>query len=130
MVIFTVNNPLVYLQTARLGSVEQRWVSQLENFNYTIKCRPGWVNVNADVLSRLPSGEQDDPDQATLDVVPDATHNMTGPQTVAAVTLNSDTEECQWGWDPKKWKALQEREEVLSRVWRYVKIASKREQRR
>lgn len=27
--IFTENNPLVHLDTARLGAVEQRWVAQL-----------------------------------------------------------------------------------------------------
>ncbi|KAM4604665.1 protein FAM78B-like [Polymixia lowei] len=55
--IFTDNNPLVHLQTARFGAVEQRWVSQLANFNYTIKYRPGRQNRNADALSRLPQSE-------------------------------------------------------------------------
>uniref|UniRef100_A0A8C7YMG5 Gypsy retrotransposon integrase-like protein 1 n=1 Tax=Oryzias sinensis TaxID=183150 RepID=A0A8C7YMG5_9TELE len=30
--IFTDNNPLVHLETARLGAAEQRWVAQLANF--------------------------------------------------------------------------------------------------
>ena len=35
--VVTDNNPLVHLQTAKLGAVEQRWVAQLANFDYTIK---------------------------------------------------------------------------------------------
>ncbi|KAK7883852.1 hypothetical protein WMY93_026975 [Mugilogobius chulae] len=56
-VVFTDNNPLVHLDTARLGAVEQRWVAQLANFNYTLKYRPGTQNRNADALSRLPEEE-------------------------------------------------------------------------
>jgi len=52
--VFTDNNPLVHLDTARLGAVEQRWVAQLANFKYVIKYRPGPQNKNADALSRLP----------------------------------------------------------------------------
>ena len=50
--IFTDNNPLSHLQTAKLGAVEQRWASQLASFNFTIKYRPGKNNQNADALSR------------------------------------------------------------------------------
>lgn len=52
--VFTDNNPLVHLEMARLGAVEQRWAAQLANFRYTIKYRPGTENRNADALSRLP----------------------------------------------------------------------------
>lgn len=52
--VFTDNNPLVHLETAMLGAVEQRWVAQLANFQYTVKYRPGTKNRNADALSRLP----------------------------------------------------------------------------
>uniref|UniRef100_A0A1A8L5P6 Gypsy retrotransposon integrase-like protein 1 n=1 Tax=Nothobranchius pienaari TaxID=704102 RepID=A0A1A8L5P6_9TELE len=55
--VFTDNNPLVHLETARLGAVEQRWVAQLANFKYTIKYRPGVQNKNADALSRLQDHE-------------------------------------------------------------------------
>ena len=58
-VIFTDNNPLVHLETARLGAVEQRWAAQLANFKYTIKYRPGKQNGNADALSRLPEQEKE-----------------------------------------------------------------------
>lgn len=57
--VFTDNNPLVHLETARLGAVEQRWVAQLANFKYTIKYRPGTQNRNADALSRLPDPQRE-----------------------------------------------------------------------
>ena len=52
--VYTDNNPLRYLQSAKLGAVEQRWVSQLALFDYNIVYRPGVANRNADALSRLP----------------------------------------------------------------------------
>lgn len=52
--LYTDNNPVAHLQTARLGAVEQRWVAQLASFNYTVKYHSGKSNVNADALSRFP----------------------------------------------------------------------------
>uniref|UniRef100_A0A3B3H3G3 Gypsy retrotransposon integrase-like protein 1 n=1 Tax=Oryzias latipes TaxID=8090 RepID=A0A3B3H3G3_ORYLA len=54
-VVFTDNNPLSYLSTAKLGAMEQRWVAQLAAFDYEIKYRSGRVNRNADALSRHPN---------------------------------------------------------------------------
>ena len=57
--VYTDNNPLSYVQTtAKLAAVEQRWASQLAQFNFTIKYRPGPSNRNADALSRLPTREE------------------------------------------------------------------------
>ena len=53
--VYTDNNPLSYLQNAKLGAVEQRWASRLALFHYDIQYRPGTANRNADALSRLPS---------------------------------------------------------------------------
>lgn len=39
--VVTDNNPLVPLQTAKLGAVEQRWIQQLANYDYQIQHRPG-----------------------------------------------------------------------------------------
>ena len=56
--VYTDNNPLSYVQTtAKLAAVEQRWASQLAQFNFTIKYRPGPSNRNADALSRLPASD-------------------------------------------------------------------------
>ena len=50
--VYTDNNPLRHLQTAKLGALEQRWASQLASFDYTLEYRPGRSNGNADALSR------------------------------------------------------------------------------
>lgn len=52
--MYTDNNPLSYLQTFKLGAVEQRWASQLAFFDFELKYRPGAMNKKADALSRLP----------------------------------------------------------------------------
>lgn len=51
-VVFTDNNPLSYLQTAKLGASEYRWAAQLAAFDFDIKYRSGRSNRNADALSR------------------------------------------------------------------------------
>ena len=53
-VVFTDNNPLSYLQTAKLGATEMRWASQLAQFDFEVKFRSGKANRNADALSRKP----------------------------------------------------------------------------
>jgi len=50
--VFTDNNPLSYLDTAKLGAIEQRWVAQLASFTFDVKYRSGKANANADSLSR------------------------------------------------------------------------------
>ena len=53
--VYTDNNPLMYvLSTAKLNSMGHRWVSELADFNFEIKYRPGKVKKDADTLSRLP----------------------------------------------------------------------------
>lgn len=54
--VVTDHNPLRYLETANLGAVEQRWVAQLAEYNFEVRYKPGRLNMNADVLSRIPVG--------------------------------------------------------------------------
>lgn len=59
-IVFTDNNPLSHLTSAKLGATEQRWAAQLAVFDFEIRYRPGKSNSNADALSRQPptdSGE-------------------------------------------------------------------------
>lgn len=53
-IVWTDNNPLSHLNTAKLGATEQRWAAQLADFNFSIRYRSGRSNVNADALSRKP----------------------------------------------------------------------------
>ncbi|XP_070176175.1 uncharacterized protein [Littorina saxatilis] len=66
--VITDNNPLTYLKTAKLGALEQRWASQLAQFNFTLRYRPGKINP-ADALSRLPPDSL--PDQSSTPVPPE-----------------------------------------------------------
>ena len=58
--IFTDNNPLTYvLTTAKLDAAGHRWLAELANYTFDIKYRPGKVNINADILSRLPKEDKE-----------------------------------------------------------------------
>ena len=52
--VYTDNNPLTHLKTAKFGAVEQRWIADMAAFNYEVIYRPGKHNANADALSRNP----------------------------------------------------------------------------
>ena len=54
-IVFTDNNPLSYLRSAKLGATEMRWASQLAQFDFEIKYRSGRSNANADALSHQKS---------------------------------------------------------------------------
>lgn len=51
--VFTDNNPLSHLSSAKLGALEQRWAAQLALFDFDICYHLGKSNTNADALSRL-----------------------------------------------------------------------------
>ena len=70
-VVLTDNNPLKYIMTtAKLGAVEQKWVSELSRFNFEVRYRSGRRNGNADALSRRPHPEVSEnlEDSGELDV--------------------------------------------------------------
>ena len=51
--VITDNNPLTYFRSAKLDALEQRWASQLAQFDFDIQYRPGKINP-ADALYRMP----------------------------------------------------------------------------
>ena len=52
--IFTDNNPLLWVMSNKKANASiQRWISELQEFHFTIKFRPGVINADADCLSRL-----------------------------------------------------------------------------
>ena len=65
---FTDNNPLTYLLTmAKLDVTGQRWMENLANYNFKLHYKGGKLNVEADALSRIPWGQEED--LCTLDTV-------------------------------------------------------------
>lgn len=54
-VVYTDNNPMSYLQSAKLGATEHRWAAQLAAFDFDLKYRSGRSNRNADTLSDGPA---------------------------------------------------------------------------
>lgn len=42
------------MSTAKLNAIGHRWVGELSDFRFDVKYRPGKVNIDADILSRLP----------------------------------------------------------------------------
>uniref|UniRef100_A0A8C2FIK4 Gypsy retrotransposon integrase-like protein 1 n=1 Tax=Cyprinus carpio TaxID=7962 RepID=A0A8C2FIK4_CYPCA len=79
--VYTDNNPLSYLNSAKLGATEQRWVSQLAIFDFEIKYRPGRVNGNADSLSRQYSS-----------CVPTQSFGTSLPKTLRTVDIRQEVE--------------------------------------
>lgn len=51
-IVFTDNNPLSHLTTAKLGATEQRWAAELAAFDFEVRYRSGRSNGNADAFSR------------------------------------------------------------------------------
>ncbi|KAL2077722.1 hypothetical protein ACEWY4_027226 [Coilia grayii] len=113
VVVVTDNNPLVHLQTAKLGAVEQRWVAQLANFDYQIKYRPGRENTNADVLSRIPTTGM--PGLS----VPTAAEDELLVGVVNAPGAIPEAAPTSWGWDPHRWQELQGKDADVSAVRDY-----------
>ena len=53
--VYTDNNPLTYVMTtAKLNATGMRWVTELADYDFVIKYRPGKNNNDADGLSRNP----------------------------------------------------------------------------
>ncbi|XP_029967090.1 LOW QUALITY PROTEIN: uncharacterized protein LOC115402705 [Salarias fasciatus] len=93
--VFTDNNPVAHLQTAKLGAVEQRWVAQMASFDFDVKYRAGRENVNADALSRFP----------TTPAQKRAATNVAAVVTSATALDQGDSTAMEPGED---WRALQE----------------------
>lgn len=103
--VVTDNNPVAHLQTARLGAVEQRWVAQLANFDFTVKYWAGCDNTNADSLSRFP-------------VAQTAPIEVRQVEAMDACQMVTDT------LDVEEWRKSQSEDEELQQVWKYVESSS------
>ena len=87
--IFTDNNPLLYvMRSTKLNANGQRWVSELSEFNFTVKYRPGVINKDADCLSRIPLDISKYQGLCEEEMTPDAFHAL-----VAGVAVQERGEE-------------------------------------
>lgn len=126
-VIFTDNNPLSYLQTAKLGATEMRWASQLAQFDFTIKYRSGKVNKNADALSRRPTSVED-PETIIQPVTNTSVicdifcdKNLHCVKTCSVRIEQAESSPVLPGFIPADMAPLQEHDPVLSRVLYWLK---------
>ena len=87
--VWTDNNPVAHIQTAKLGATEQRWFAQLAPFNLDIKYRSGRTNKRADALSRNPSNNTDSTMRVSAWIAPIAqcTELPTGVQVAGTSVL-------------------------------------------
>ena len=63
--VYTDNNPIVHIQTSKLGAAQIRWLSELALYDFDIVYRTGRSNLVADALSHRP--EDPNSDQETND---------------------------------------------------------------
>ena len=47
------------LTLAKLDATGQRWIAALANYNFSLHYKSGKMNIEADALSRIPSGERE-----------------------------------------------------------------------
>ena len=62
--VYTDNNPIVHIQSSKLGAAQIRWISELALYDFDIVYRTGRSNNVADALSRRPK-DSDSENEAT-----------------------------------------------------------------
>ena len=65
--VFTDNNPLVYVNTSKLGTAQIRWLSELALYNFDIVYHTGCSNLITEALSRRPKAEGENHNQTCSD---------------------------------------------------------------
>ena len=121
-IVFTDNNPLSYLKSAKLGATEMRWASQLAQFDFEIKYRTGKSNTSADALSRLNSHAEETLQEITQstamhDVHPGPTTNGATVHATMATEAPSATSTIP-GYSNDDLAELQQSDPLISRFYK------------
>lgn len=131
-VVFTDNNPLSHLQSAKLGATEHRWAAQLAAFNFDIKYRSGRSNKNADALSRQYISGSTLVEQALPGTLVPATLQTAAPPEPAAAPATQSVISALPSHSPSDIRALQQSDPLLQEVmtfWRQQVQPTQKERR-
>ena len=120
--VFTDNNPLSYvLTTSKLNATGMRWITELSQYNFTIRYRPGKQAVDCDFLSRYP--------HEFTEVISPEDVTTTKTKSNPAVEINS----CATSLSKHMIAEEQENDQSLIEIYKAVKMdvkPSKREKKR
>ena len=98
--VYTDNNPLTFVMiSAKLNATGYRWVTELANFNFDMKYRPGHANKDANLLSCMPKDIASIIEECTEEVSPAeiystltlaAAHTRGSVNWITAITTDSE----------------------------------------
>ena len=128
--VYTDNNPLSYLKSAKLAAAEMRWVSQLAQFNFNIKYRSGRSNANADALSRQTAHAEETLPEVThstsLQGISDAAPKVNRVSVRSAIAVEATPATTTLpGYTPEELARLQSEDPVISRLLVFWKHGAK-----
>ena len=116
---YTDNNPLTYVfKTAKLDATAQRWVAQLEPYDFIVKYKPGVNNTVADALRRKYDTEEYDNTQQVKDWASKHSEGFEEEAQVAATPIQNTLD--LYPTVNYNWKTLQETDETISAVKRVM----------
>ena len=122
--VWTDNNPLTHLRTAKLGATEQRWIAKLAPFDLDIRYRTGKSNKVADALSRSPLNSLDQTLPSLLSEITASSPIPLEVQAVAATGEKGQSKSCNNGtpcvlpaYTSAQLADMQQNDPILSKIW-------------
>ncbi|XP_075128097.1 uncharacterized protein LOC142201168 [Leptodactylus fuscus] len=120
--VYTDNNPLAHITTAKLGAMEQRWIARLSKYDYHVQYCSKHENQNADALSRVtsevPVGEIDE--QLEEDEIPDFRKFTSKVVEAWILEIATGTSSRLLGQSREEWIKVQSSDPELVRVREWV----------